>query len=197
MLKLVIFICLFVLGGIWRRGFGGMFHDVPVLNIRFVMHAIGFIFLFNIMYLSGLAWEWSAVYSLWIQGIFWAPAHGMFFDCGRKKDITEVDVKRYKNTIGNRLADLILPDRFMFGFLYDFVGLMFRYTLPLLVFCYHIPLLIIVGLLVSPVYAFCWTLFEKDGSLIKLPEPLMFPTGLAEFITGGLLYSLLFLFLNI
>ena len=49
---------------------------------------------------------------------------------------------------------------------------------------------ILVGLSISPVYAFCWTLNDRENWLFNNnPEWINSPTKLAEIICGALVYS--------
>lgn len=196
-MKILIFIFLFIIGGLWRRLFGGWLSNIKIISNRFIQHLIGFIVLFLIMYLNKIEWYFSIIYAISIQGLFWAPGHGMIFDIGRKEDyINQEDLERYKKTLGNNIVNIILSKNLRYGFLYDFLCMFFRYTIPTLIFIYHIPYFIVVGMLISPIYAFCHTLFEKEQNL-KLFDFINYPTALAEFICGGLVYSSLFLFLQI
>ena len=48
---------------------------------------------------------------------------------------------------------------------------------------------IFLGLLVAPVYAFCWTLYEKELWLKPQKEWINIPTKWAEIIVGGMVYA--------
>jgi len=193
-LNILLLIILFIIGGCWRRLFGGWLSDVEIIKERFVQHLIGGIILFCILYYTGIK-EWGGclalLYAIGIQGLFWAPGHGMWFDIGRTdpNTFTEKEIERYKKSLGYKVVEFLLPKRFRYSFFYDFLGMTLRYAIPSLIFLPILPQFIWIGLAVGPIYAFCWSLFEMDGTSIELRPFINYPTALAEFICGGLVYS--------
>lgn len=195
-MNIVLGIAFFVIGGCWRRLFGGWLSDKPIISNRFFQHLIGFFILDSMFYYSGMSWYFSLLYAIIIQGFFWSPGHGAFFDLGRNNDGKDPKmIKRYNKTLGNRIVDWMLPNRYNYRFFYDFLGMAFRYTLPCLLLCYHFPQMLFIGLSIAPIYSFCWTFFEKEKENIYLPLFISHATALAEFLCGGLLYSGLFFIL--
>lgn len=72
------------------------------------------------------------------------------------------------------------------GFLYDFLYMGMRYTCPMVVLYFLSPIFVLMGALVSPVYAFNWTLFEKESWIFsyKIPKFCRAPTQISEVVVG-------------
>lgn len=196
-IKIAILIILFILGGFWRRLFGGWCNNIIIIKNRFFQHILGFLLSFIVFYNANIfAWYACLLFSVLIQALFWAPAHGACFDMGRTNDKDNPKmIERYKKTIGNRIVNWLLPNRYNYGFIYDFTTMFLRYTIPTLIFIGPMPKFVFVGLSIAPIYSFCWTFFEKEKDNIRLPNFISHATALAEFISGGLVYSSLFYFL--
>ena len=61
-----------------------------------------------------------------------------------------------------------------------------RVVIPMMIFDWRY---ILIGLAVSPVYAFCWTLYEKEPWLRPHLSWLNAPTKWAEIICGGIVFA--------
>ena len=73
-----------------------------------------------------------------------------------------------------------------YGFLYDFLYMGMRYTFPMVALYFLSPVFVLIGALVSPVYAFNWTLFEKESWIFsyKIPKFCKAPTQISEVVVG-------------
>lgn len=168
----------------WRRGFGGLWNDKPIIGNRFIQHVLNAIVLFLVYwYRFGLNQWWNCIIVIAVvQGLFWARGHGFAFDMGRDGQPNETMLKRYEKPLYNRWLLTPIYNVFgwtKYGYTYDLLSMMFRYTLPclLLIPVYGYDILI-MGLIVSPIYAFCWTFREKENDRYG-------STALAEWIVGA------------
>ena len=143
--------------------------------------------------------EQSQIFALVFAGYsyvqFWSRFHGAFFDIGRD---TNPNIPRYNEHWQHYVCDWICGEH-KYGFLYDFIYMGIRYTLPTVtlfvlgfapcwfgvgghLLSYHI---IVIGALISPIYAFCWTLFEREHLLFEKHWSVSGPTNLAEYLAGA------------
>lgn len=171
---------------LWRRWFGSdkIWLEVPravkcsvfLLVACYVCYSISHNELHSIVF-SGLGY------------LFFCLAIGMCFDIGRDGLPDEELKERYNKYIWHYLPDLLLKHH-KYGFLYDFIYMAQRYIVPALIISL-LPIFsikfIVVGVLVSPVYAFCWTLHEKEQWFLdKIPYTNGKPTACAEYVSGAL-----------
>lgn len=175
----------------WRRLFGGWKVKPKFLTERWFQHTINCIFLFilfsakfynlisNRTYLI-----LSCVYMAALLEIqFWTRAHGAEFDEGRGDPDDPATIARYEKQWFNHY--LLTPIYNFFGwqkyrFTYDFISMMFRYTFPCIwLFPFYGWKIFWIGLLVSPVYAFCWSCWEHDTKKY-------FATDMAEYAVGAI-----------
>ena len=196
---LCLFSLVFNLG--WRRWFGAGFKNTWLGNLRGVQCIVYLIVTALMAYfLEPLAiWWHNLIFAIVFAGYsyvqFWSRFHGAFFDIGRD---TQPNISRYNEHWQHYVCDWICGDH-KYGFLYDFIYMGIRYTLPTVtlfvlgfipVWCgvgeallsYHI---ITIGLLVSPIYAFCWTLFEREHWIFEKHWSVAGPTNLAEYLVGA------------
>lgn len=172
-----------VLSGLWRRGFGCDFWDIPVLKIRATQHVLAGVILFALFYFyKDLSLLWSVYAIAVIQGLFWAGGHGAAFDISRGGTPDETLVKRYNEVWFAPALNFLVPQKDWYGFGYDFLWMAFRYTGPLVLL---VPVfgwtVLLLGLMVALVYAGCWSWSERRS----LPFDLG-PTQGAELIAGAL-----------
>lgn len=167
----------FVLGAFLRRWYGGLFDDKqhPILGNRGLQSVCMVLAFMNIYLTNPESWQnWinSLIISLWLQFQFWSRGHGCCFDIGRG---TEPDISRYNER--------------WYHYPIDFLYMFMRYICPILVMIVFDIRYIIIGLLVAPIYAFNWTLYERETWLRPSKEWLNSPTKWSEIIVGGLVYS--------
>lgn len=185
----------FIIGGFLRRAFGGLFTD---LNVKFLtnrgLQTVFMIALFMSIYVtnpqSWQNWIAAAVVSCWLQFQFWSRGHGCVLDSGREDS---PDVSRYNERWYHYPCDWIFNklgvSDYRYGFLYDFIYMSLRYTCPMIPMMIFDWRYILIGLSVAPVYAFCWTLWEKEPWLRFKQSWLDLPTKWAEIIVGGMFFS--------
>lgn len=185
----------FILGAFARRWYGGLFTD---LNIKFLtsrgIQSVFMIGLFMSIYVtnpqSWQNWVIAAVVSSWLQFQFWSRGHGCCFDIGRG---TSPDVSRYNERWYHVPCDWIFKklgvSDYRYGFFYDFLYMSLRYTCPMIPMMIFDWRYILIGLSVTPVYAFCWTLYEKEPWARFNQKWLDNPTKWAEIIVGGIVFS--------
>lgn len=170
---------------IWRRGFGCSGWHIKILENRFVEHIIGFLGIFLCLLVKYNVWQ-ALIVSGVMQGLYWAPAVGMYQDIGSSGEPDEEMKKRYDSIWYNKFLDKWFKN-YKYTAIYDWVGLMIRYTLPAIiisiilfngVFCF-------AGFCVSSVYTFM-VLLKKDG---YINSHLAYSELLSGFITGFLLLS--------
>lgn len=172
-----------------RRWFGGWLEPYPVLRSRGVQTAV--------MICAMLPWFIKPGCNLsclfiaialvcWLQFVEISSGHGMVFDVSRGGEPQDDKSRqRYQGMWGYTYMLKIVPEQYHFGFLFDFSLLLIRYTLPMLPLAFFSWGYVLIGLSVAPIYAFCWTLFERDAWIIqKLPSFMRWPTQLAEFMWG-------------
>ena len=177
----------------WRRWFGGGF-DVPYqwMENRFIQACTGIILMIPVFlydYADWQNWLLAVLLSVYLYAQFWSRGHGACFDLGRGK-LDESIINRYNERWYHKVVDYVFDDLFQspkekYGFLYDFIYMSLRYTMPLVILGIINPKYLLIGLLVSPIYAFMWTFSEKEPELFaKLPSWLQSPTGISEFLAG-------------
>ena len=184
----------FILGAFARRWYGGLFTD---LNIKFLtsrgLQSVFMIALFMSIYVTNpQAWQnWiiAAVVSSWLQWQFWSRGHGCCFDIGRG---TSPDISRYNERWYHYPCDWIFKklgvSDYRYGFFYDFLYMSLRYACPMIPMMIFDWRYILIGLSIAPVYAFCWTLWEKEPWARFNQKWLDNPTKWAEIIVGGIVF---------
>ena len=186
----------FVLGAFLRRWYGGLFDDKqqPILGNRGLQSVCMVLAFMNIYLTNPESWQnWinSLIISLWLQFQFWSRGHGCCFDIGRgtEPDISRYNERWYHYPIDFLFDKILRQPQAKYGFLYDFLYMFMRYICPILVMIVFDIRYIIIGLLVAPIYAFNWTLYERETWLRPSKEWLNSPTKWSEIIVGGLVYS--------
>lgn len=175
---------------IWRRGFGGAWNDKPFIENRFLQHILGGIAVFSLVFIrfssdsnNNYILIFKSLYTaIIVQGLFWALAHGFGFDCGRDGYPDEKMLKRYEKVFYNKFFLTPIYNFFKwkkYGYTYDLLSMFLRYTLPcvLLIPVFGFEILI-MGAIVSPIYAFCWSFRELENERYG-------STALAEYIVGA------------
>ena len=185
----------FALGAFLRRWFGGCLADYKILNSRGVQTA-AMLAVFLSIYLhdfsSWLNWLAAIVVSCWLQFQFWSRGHGACFDIGRGTPTAET-ISRYNERWYHYPVDWLFDRLFKaekYGFMYDFIYMFLRYTcpmIPMMLIDWHY---ILLGMAISPIYAFCWTLYEREPWIFKSRIPFVSSaTNLAEEIAGGIVFA--------
>ena len=173
-----------VVNCLWRRWFGGGYKNTWLGNNRAVQCTV------YLLYTSVLAYYLSRFSEIWYNVIFavffavftycqfWARGLGACFDIGRGQ-VDETTIKRYNARWYHIPCDWLFKNH-KYGFAYDFVYMWLRYTMPL-VLLYILGLatvpvfinpvfsmwIIIIGASISPIYAICWTLYERENWMFK------------------------------
>lgn len=197
-------LCLFsvVFNSLFRRWFGGGYKNTWLGNNRAVQCTI------YLLYTSALAYYLSRFSEVWYNASFavffavftycqfWARGHGACFDIGRG-EADETTVKRYNERWYHIPCDYLFKNH-KYGFAYDFVYMGLRYTMPI-VLLYILGLvtvpvfinpifsmwIIAIGASISPIYAICWTLYERENWMFKKYWSVTGPTNLAEYLAGA------------
>ena len=182
-----------IINGLWwaplRRWFGGMLENYPILKNRGIQTTVMMLSMLP-FFVDGnsnfMCWVAGLSIISWLQFVEISSGHGPIFDVSRGGNTpSEESVARYHKMWGFKILCRIFPESARYGFLFDFILLTIRYTLPMLPLAFISWGYVLIGLAVAPVYAFCWTLFERDSLLVcDLPESLNGPTKLAEAIWG-------------
>ena len=188
----------FILGAFARRWYGGLFEDdkhkiLGNRGLQTVFMILLFLSIFLTNYTAWQNWVFAIVISCWLQFQFWSRGHGCCFDIGRGNK-TEQDIKRYNKRWYHKPTDFLFDkilrkSQAKYGFLYDFLYMGLRYTCPMIILMLVDWRFIFLGLFVAPIYAFCWTLYEKETWLRPQKEWINIPTKWAEIIVGGIVYA--------
>lgn len=175
--------------GMWlRRAFGGYYENTPILRNRGVQTAL-MLLTFASIYWQHYEWYITLAVCCWLQFQFWSRQHGVCFDIGRGE---QPDIERYNKYWWHYPVDYIFKlfkaEDKKYGFLYDFIYMTFRYTCPMIPMMLLDWRYILIGLSISPIYAFCWALFERESWLFKT-KFCGNATNLAEIISGAVVYG--------
>ena len=167
---------------IWRRWFGGGFDSLP--NNRFFQHLIGFIVTFLMLHYLNYNIICNILACFALQGVFWALGHGPAFDFGRSK---KIEVERYEKYFWDKWCKWLVPEKEWYQFGYDFLWMLFRYSLPALLVSVILCnwWFMMAGVCVTFAYTICWALYDK-GKLKRLSA-----TELAEIVSGFIVGLLL------
>ena len=160
----------------WRRIFGGLFHNTPIISNRFLHHVIGALALAGFLYLSDYHLVQIILAPIVFQGLFWSRSHECCFDLGHREG---TDVKEYEKLWYWNDLKKYIPEKYWYTFDGDFVLMTVRYTIPAILMAIILlnPLFIFAGLLVASIYTLCWIAY--DFGWIKEN-----PTEYAEVLTG-------------
>lgn len=197
-------LCLFsvVFNSLFRRWFGGGYKNTWLGNNRAVQCTVYLLVTALVAYyLSTFAEVWERItfavlFSVFTYCQFWARGHGACFDIGRG-EADETTVKRYNERWYHIPCDYLFKNH-NYGFAYDFVYMGLRYTMPI-VLLYILGLvtvpvfinpifsmwIIAIGASISPIYAMCWTLYERENWMFKKYWSVTGPTNLAEYLAGA------------
>jgi hypothetical protein len=111
--------------------------------------------------------------------MYWSRAIGCVLDCGAAWWQTHKDYNRWWTKIVNWIAHKLGLHKY-YG-MYDFIWMIFRYTLCLLPLIYWGHQIWIAGLLSAPIYYWCKYLFENNPGMYKVFDD---SKDLAEIIFG-------------
>lgn len=196
----------------WRRWFGGYFehHQVfpkwlnKIFESRGTQTVVNIILLTTLFminnawmttplsaYLLGLGvnkWVLALAVASIFQFMFWSLGHGPAFDMSRGGEPTESTIERYHREKWSFIPNKIIPEEHWYGFLYDFIWMFARYSYGAM---FVIPFfwsfdVLWLGLIVAGIYAFSWTIYEKDSWVFKI-YPYDFVnngTNFAEVLSG-------------
>lgn len=160
--------------GFWRRWFGGGWKNKLPTN-RFLQHAIGFLVGSLVLIVNGYGYIQTVLAMLVFQGLYWARAHGEFFDYGHSNP---PDITRYDKEWWWKYIKKIMPESLWYTFTCDFICMVVRYTLPAILISIILlsfaPLM--MGIMVGCVYALMWCFHDWYGFKT--------PTATAELIVG-------------
>ena len=189
----------FILGAFARRWFGGMFPDdkYKILGnrgLQTVFMCLLFLSIFVHDYTSLGEWIVGIVLTAWLQFQFWSRGHGVCFDIGRSGQPSADALIRYNERWYHIPCDWLFEKVFKqsdkkYGFLYDFLYMGLRYTCPMVPLAFIDSGFLLIGLAVSPIYAFCWTLYEREIWIRPKQNWLNAPTKWAELVVGGIVYA--------
>lgn len=193
------YIVYFILGAFARRWFGGMFPDdkYKILGnrgLQTVFMCLLFLSIFVHDYTSLGEWIVGIVLTAWLQFQFWSRGHGVCFDIGRSGQPSADALIRYNERWYHIPCDWLFEKVFKqackkYGFLYDFLYMGLRYTCPMIPLAFIDWGFLLIGLAVSPIYAFCWTLYERETWIRPKHNWLNAPTKWAELVVGGIVYA--------
>lgn len=186
-----------LLGSFLRRWYGGCLENYKVLRNRGVQ-TTAMMIVFVSIYLYDLSswqnWLGALLVSSWLQFQFWSRGHGACFDIGRGTPDEET-ISRYNERWYHYPIDWLFnklfkePDR-KYGFLYDFLYMGLRYTCPMILMAFVDWHYILIGASISPIYAFCWTLYERENWIFQKNIPFVgSATNLAEKLAGAVVYG--------
>jgi hypothetical protein len=160
---------------VWRRCFGCSGWELPIIKHRVIQHIIGALACFGICLYNDYHWIQAILCSVVLQGLYWARAHGEFFDYGHSNP---VNVARYEKEWWWKFVKKIMPESVYYSFTCDFICMTVRYTLPAILcglVLFNIPVMF-MGLVLSCVYALMWKFHDWYG--------LKNPTNISEWIVG-------------
>lgn len=194
-----------ILMAIWRRWFGGGYKETWLGNNRAIQCIVFIVLNFLLLLLNEdvinfieqhtdslyLKYGFIAVLDVYLYAQFWSRGHGAPFDIGRNKNPSAETIKRYNARWYHIPCDWLFnkwlkASDSKYGFLYDFLYMGLRYTCPMIPLAFISWQFLCVGLTVSPIYAFCWTLWEQESWIRTRYKFAKRPTDLAEYIVGGL-----------
>ena len=198
-MKFVFLLSVCVYYAFWCRLFGGGFFRTGFLSKRgvqcvlFLIPTLVLSFLFCSSSYEKIKALFSVCFSAWTYCQFWARGHGCSYDEGRDLNPLESTIRRYNERWYHVPCDLILSNH-KYGFAYDFLYMGLRYACPMIAL-WFVPVLfpnlpqidwriVLIGLSVSPIYALCWTLYEREEWIFKRFDCLSSGTNLAEFLSG-------------
>lgn len=179
-----------ILGGVLRRIFGGWLEDYKIIKNRGVQSVL-MVALFLAIYLPNYHCAIAIIIACWLQFQFWSRFHGGVFDEGRGEK-TQNTIDRCNKYWWHYPVDYIFKvfkaEDKKYGFLYDYIYMGFRYTCPMIPMMILDWRYILIGLSISPIYAFCWTLYERENWMFK-SKFCGNATNLAEIMSGAIVYG--------
>lgn len=145
----------------WRRGFGGLWNDKPIIESRGVQHVLNGLITFVVCYANQKS-LWLSFYIAVVWQIEWTLSHGAVFDLGSDSK----DDKRYDCWYCKYILDKMFPAEYHGTYWYDLFGLAIRYMYPLMLL---VPFLgweiMLFGLSVAPVYGLFYHLLREKHIL--------------------------------
>lgn len=181
---------------IWRRSHGGgLIHDWydkwirPWLKINYRIPSVlvNSIVVFELSFgLRHLSWWQSGVATLLVW-LYWDYTFGMYMSIGRPfgREITDDDKKEYAKAWFDWILRAVFPKSMWYGAWYDFIGMVIRFTFPVIPLAFipsFTPWIISLGIFVPLCYwfeIFCHETWPKTINWPLLNSELM-----SGFITG-------------
>lgn len=183
-------ILMFFLGALARVWYGA--DGLPKLLQNRGLQTVYMMLLFVACFYDNYSWQgWCVVVAVvcWLQFQFWSRGHGCCFDVGRDVNPTADTIDRYDDRWYDKVCSKLLPNH-KYGFLYDFFYMMLRYTCPMIPMMIFDWRYILVGLSISPIYAFSITLGERESWIFEKQKWYWRRAwSLAEILSGGVVYS--------
>lgn len=167
----------------------------PYITVSISGHSLGHCLGHSINTVSLI---FSIVFAVTTYIFFWSRGHGACFDEGRGQlPPPQTTIDRYNERWYHYVCDFLIPKEHRYGFLYDFIYMGLRYTFPCIeiFLLFYIPKFfgydvhinyrfIIIGLMISPIYAFGWTLWERENWLFKYKYTFENATNFGEWFAG-------------
>ena len=148
----------------WRRWFGGAtITSIAWINKRATKTVINLIAMSALLFFmcGFVVWE-TAVIAFIVQFLFWAKAHGCYFDMGLHDASKNPEtIKRYNDTWYDKYIQLVIVQGLkqkQYGFAHDFTGMLIRYTLPCIPLIYFFGIgILLMGVSIPLIYTiFRW-----------------------------------------
>ena len=187
----------FILGAFARLWFGSDLEN-KILSNRGLQTAFMLLLFLTIYvqdYTNWISWVVGIAISCWLQFQFFSRGHGCCFDLGRGGQPDAATLIRYNERWYHYPCDWLFEKVFKkadkkWGFLYDFLYLMLRYTCPMIPMMILDWRYILVGLSIAPIYAFSITLQERESWIFD-ENKWYWRRGwsLAEILSGGVTYA--------
>lgn len=187
----------FILGAFARLWFGSDLKSKIWSNrgLQTAFMLLLFLTIYVQDYTNWICWVVGIVISCWLQFQYFSRGHGCCFDVGRGGQPDAATLIRYNERWYHYPCDWLFEKVFKkadkkWGFLYDFLYLMLRYTCPMLPMMILDWRYILVGLSIAPIYAFSITLQERESWIFN-EDKWYWRRGwsLAEILSGGVTYA--------
>lgn len=108
----------------------------------------------------------GVIVACWMQFQEISRGHGIAIDTGNSSNITDEEIARYEDRWYDKVCSKLLPNH-KYGFLYDNLYLLLRYTCPLAVpaIVFMTPEFLLLGVTIPFIYTFANELQEREAWL--------------------------------